>query len=88
MENTITIQREEHSRYVYVCGTSPLFSVGDVLAIYEFYHDYEGEMVLGKVKNISFDEDYDDWLYELDDGDFYCENTLLEDEAYRKKNVK
>ena len=86
MENTITIQREEHSRYVYVCGTTPLFSVGNVLAIYEFYDDYEGEMVLGKVKEVSFDEDYDDWVYEFDKGDILDEGSLIQDEAYRKNN--
>lgn len=76
----------EHSRIesVYQCGKKPHWNVGDTLAYYEFYSDREGECVLGKVTNVEFDEKQCDWFYTFEDGSVYDEQSLLEDQTYKK----
>ena len=76
----------EHSyiESVYRCGKKPHWNIGDTLAYYEFYSDREGEYVLGKVTKVKFDEEQCDWFYTFEDGSVYDEQSLLEDETYKK----
>ena len=76
----------EHSciESVYQCGKKPHWNVGDTLAYYEFYSDREGECVLGKVTKVEFDEEQCDWFYTFEDGSVYDEQSLLEDQTYKK----
>lgn len=82
-------EQPEHSiiETIYICGKNPHWSVGDILAYYEFTSDCEGEIVLGKITKVELDEEYDDWLYTFEDGFQYDEESLLNDETY-KKNQK
>lgn len=72
---------------IYHVGSEPRWKVGDVLAIYNFYHDYEGEEELGEIVDIYMDEDNTDWVYVFkggeDDGIMY-EAQLISEEAYKK----
>ena len=63
---------------------NPHWNVGDTLAYYGFYSDREGECVLGKVTNVEFDEEQCDWFYTFEDGSVYDEQSLLEDQTYKK----
>ena len=69
---------------VYQCGKKPHWNVGYTLAYYEFYSDREGECVLGKVTKVEFDEEQCDWLYTFEDGSIYDEQSLLEEQTYKK----
>ena len=69
----------------YKCGKKPHWSIGDTLAYYESCSDREGECVLGKITKVEFDEEQCDWLYTFEDGSVYDEQSLLEDETYKKK---
>ena len=69
---------------VYWCGKKPHWNIGDVLAYYESYSDREGECVLGKVTKVEFDEEQCDWFYTVEDGSVYDEQSLLEDQTYKK----
>lgn len=73
---------------IYHCGTEPMWKIGDVLAVYEFYSDREGEDVYGEVIDVKMDEYDSDWVYTVK-GDFggyeeICENELIREEAYKK----
>ena len=70
---------------IYKCGKKPHWNVGDTLAFYEFYSDREGENILGKVAKVEVNEEVDDWLYTFEDGSIYDEETLLNEETYKKK---
>lgn len=76
----------EHSyiESVYRCGKKPHWNIGDTLAYYEFYSNREGECELGKVIKVKFDEEQCDWFYTFEDGSVYDEQSLLEDETYKK----
>ena len=76
----------EHSciKSVYQCGKKPHWNVGDTLAYYGFYSDREGECVLGKVTKVEFDEEQCDWFYTFEDGSLSDEQSLLEDQTYKK----
>ena len=83
------ISREYH------VGSKPRFEIGDVIAVYEFYADYEGETVYGTITDIKWDEEEEDWMYYFDNATDeegseggYTERYLLEEEAYRKNNRK
>lgn len=88
MGEKITVERQEHSHYFYIRGEKPKFKVGDNLAFYEFYHDYEGEELLGKVKSVELDKEEDDWTYEFENGYWCTERSLIDDEAYIKRENK
>ena len=62
----------------------PHWNVGDTLAYYGFYSDREGECVLGKVTKVEFDKEQCDWFYTFEDGSVYDEQSLLEDQTYKK----
>lgn len=80
------IPKHSYFETIYHCGSEPRWKVGDVLAVYEFYRDYEGEEVFGKVIDVYKDEEDDDWVYvfEGEGGGALCERELVSDEAYRK----
>lgn len=65
----------------YVHGKKPRWSIGDVLAYYICTSNEEGEYTLGKIVNIEFDED---WIYTFEDDNVADEQSLVEDEAYKK----
>ena len=79
-------QQPEHGYFetIYKCGKKPHWNVGDTLAYYGFYSDREGECVFGKVTNVEFDEEQCDWFYTFQDGSVYDEQSLLEDQTYKK----
>lgn len=82
-------QEDEQPEYsfietIYRCGKNPRWNIGDTLAYYEFTSDSEGEFVLGKVTNVEFDKEYEDWLYTFEDGSQYDEESLLSDKTYKK----
>ena len=76
---------QEHGVNKYKRGKEPRWKVGDTLAYYECYNDYEGEVVYGKVTKIELDEDLDDWLYCFDDNCWDSEECMLDNETYRIK---
>lgn len=65
----------------YVHGKKSRWSIGDVLAYYICTSNEEGEYTLGKIVNVEFDED---WIYTFEDGNVADEQSLVEDEAYKK----
>lgn len=79
-------QQPEHDYFetIYKCGKKPHWNIGDTLAYYEFYSDREGECVLGKVTKVEFDEEQCDWFYTFEDGSLSDEQSLLEDQTYKK----
>ena len=70
---------------IYKCGKKPHWNVGDTLAFYEFYSDREGENVLGKVTKVELMKDIEDWFYTFEDGSVWDEESLLNEETYKKK---
>ena len=68
----------------YQYGIKPRWNIGDTLAYYEFYTDREGEYVLGKVTKVDFDKEQCDWFYTFEDGKVSDEQSLLEEETYKK----
>lgn len=88
MAELITIERPENGYFLYIRGEKPRYKVGDNIAYYEFYDDYEGEEPLGKVTSVKFDEDIDDWVYEFEDGYWCPEEELVSNEAYIKREKK
>ena len=79
-------KQPEYSRLetIYQCGKKTHWSIGDTLAYYEFYSDREGECVLGKITKVEFDEEQCDWFYTFEDGSVYDEQSLLENQTYKK----
>lgn len=67
----------------YVHGREPRWSVGDVLAYYICTSNEEGEYLLGKIVNVEFDEE-DGWVYTFEDKSIWDEQSLVEEEAYKK----
>ena len=77
------IPKHSYFEQIYHCGSEPMWKIGDVLAVYEFYSDREGECVYGKITDIKMDEN-EDWLYTFENGEELYENMLISDEAYKK----
>lgn len=67
----------------YVHGKKSKWNVGDVLAQYICTSNEEGEYPLGKITNVEFDEE-DGWIYNFEDGSVWDEQSLVEEEAYKK----
>lgn len=67
----------------YVHGKKPRWSVGDVLAYYICTSNEEGEDILGKIVNVEFDEE-DGWVYTFEDESVRDEQSLVEEETYKK----
>lgn len=67
----------------YVHGKKSKWNVGDVLAQYICTSNEEGEYPLGKITNVKFDEE-DGWVYTFEDGSVWDEQSLVEEEAYKK----
>ena len=81
-------QSEEQPEYgylstEYVHGKKSKWNVGDVLAYYICTSNEEGEYPLGKIVNVKFDEE-DGWVYTFEDGSVWDEQSLFEEEAYKK----
>lgn len=77
------IPKHSYFEHIYHCGSEPMWKIGDVLAAYQFYSDYEGEYMYGKITDIKMDEN-EDWLYTFENGEELYENMLISDEAYKK----
>lgn len=86
VKEVVECKQPEYSYFktTYQCGKKPRWNIGDTLAYYEFYTDREGEHVLGKVTKVDFDKEQCDWFYTLEGGSVYDEQSLLEDETYKK----
>jgi len=69
---------------IYQCGKKPHWNIGDTLAYYESCSDREGMCVLGKITKVDFDEEQCDWIYTFEKGSIYDEQSLLEEQAYKK----
>lgn len=67
----------------YVHGKKSKWNVGDVLAYYVCTSNEEGEYPLGKIVNVEFDEE-DGWVYTFEDESMWDEQSLFEEEAYKK----
>lgn len=80
---TSVIPKHSYFEEIYHCGSEPRWKIGDVLAVYEFYSDYEGEYIYGKITDIKMDET-EDWCYTFENGDMVYENRLISDETYKK----
>lgn len=80
---TPVIPKHSYFEEIYHCGSEPRWKIGDVLAVYEFYSDYEGEYIYGKITNVKMDET-EDWCYTFENGDIVYENRLIRDETYKK----
>lgn len=86
-----TPEQPEHSYFetIYHCGKKPTWKVGDKLAYYELATDAEGECIYGIVAEVHFDEEYEDWCYQLKDYPEYMgdgviyEEELISSKAYR-----
>ena len=74
-----------HFETTYICGSKPHWNVGDILAFYESYSDREGEVLLGEVIDVKFDEEFGDWDYTFKDGYQTFEETLLSEKTYKKE---
>ena len=85
LKDTITINREKNSRFLYICGTEPRYNVGDVLAEYECTTDHEGETVYGEIIEIKFDDYNEDWIYVFDDGTEVHEEYIINRDVYELK---
>ena len=82
-EETPVIPKYSYFEEIYHCGSEPRWKIGDVLAVYEFYSDYEGEYIYGKITDVKMDET-EDWCYTFENGDMVYENRLISDETYKK----
>lgn len=80
---TPEIPKHSYFEQIYHCGSEPRWKIGDVLAVYDFYSDHEGEHIYGKITDIKMDEN-EDWCYTFDNGEVLYENMLISDEAYKK----
>lgn len=80
---TPAIPKHSYFEHIYYCGSEPMWKIGDVLAVYEFYSDHEGEYVYGKITDVKMDEN-EDWCYTFENGEVQYENMLISDEAYKK----
>ena len=80
---TPVIPKHSYFEEIYHCGSEPRWKIGDVLAVYEFYSDYEGEYIYGKITDVKMDET-EDWCYTFENGDMVYENRLISDETYKK----
>lgn len=81
-------EQEEQPEYgylstEYVQGRKSRWNVGDVLAKYICTSNEEGEYPIGKIVNVEFDEE-DGWVYTFEDGSVWDEQSLVEEEAYKK----
>jgi hypothetical protein len=84
METNNEVQKPKHSYFetIYHCGSESMWKVGDILAMYEFYSDREGEHVFGEVINVEMDGD--DWCYTFKNGNIMYEADLISEQTYKK----
>lgn len=66
----------------YVHGKKPRWNVGDVLAYYLCTSNEEGEIVIGKIANVEFDDE-EGWIYTFEDEGASDEQSLIEEGAYK-----
>lgn len=81
-----TMQEQPEYGYLsteYIHGKKSRWSVGDVLAYYICTSNEEGEYLLGKIVNVEFDKE-DGWVYTFEDGSTWDEQSLVEEETYKK----
>lgn len=81
-------EQEEQPEYgylstEYVQGRKSRWNVGDVLAKYICTSNEEGEYPIGKIVNVEFDEE-DGWVYTFEDESAWDEQSLVEEEFYKK----
>ncbi len=66
----------------YIQGRKSRWNVGDVLAQYICTSNEEGEYPIGKIVNVEFDEE--GWVYTFEDESVWDEQSLVEEEVYKK----
>lgn len=66
----------------YVHGKKPRWNVGDVLAYYLCTSNEEGEIVIGKIANVEFDDE-EGWIYTFEDEGASDEQSLTEQGVYK-----
>lgn len=66
----------------YVCGKKSRWNVGDILAYYLCTSNEEGEMVIGKIVNVEFDDE-EGWIYTFEDEGTSDEQSLIEQGVYK-----
>jgi len=80
--------RQEQPEYgylstMYINGKKSIWNVGDTIAYYLCTSDEEGEIILGKITKVDFNND-EGWVYTFEDEDMWNEEELVEKEAYKK----
>lgn len=87
--NDVKIPKHSYFEEIYHVGSEPIWKIGDTLAAYEFYSDYEGTHIYGEIVDIKMDEEYGDWVYFFKKGEDsdnkIFESELIREEAYRYK---
>ena len=88
LDTIVSLQKEEQPEYgylstEYVHGKKSRWNVGDVLAQYVCTSNEEGEYPIGKIINVEFDEE-DGWVYTFEDESVWDEQSLVEEEFYKK----
>ena len=76
----------EHGCHQWCMGEKPRWNVGDYIAHYECYSDYEGESFYGEIIRIEKDDEYGDWLYIFKDKDgeyAASEESMCDEECYK-----
>lgn len=87
MKDFLEAQRiPEHGCYQWRRGKEPRWKVGNILAYYERYSDYEGEQILGEIIKIEYDDYLNDWTYyfkdyKVEDGEYWRPEESLFDEG-------
>lgn len=81
---TYTIERTEHSRFVYIPGLKPVYKVGDHIFENDIDEDAASTYDLGCITKVEFDRVADDWVYTFEDGGEYCEEQMLDGTYYKK----
>lgn len=66
----------------YVHGKKSRWNVGDVLAYYLCTSNEEGEIVIGKIVNVEFDDE-EGWIYTFEDEGASDEQSLMEQGVYK-----
>lgn len=79
--------RQEQPEYgylstMYIDGKKARWNVGDTIAYYLCTSDEEGEIPLGKITKVDFNDD-EGWVYTFEDESMWAEEDLYKERAYQ-----
>ena len=79
--------QQEQSEYgylstTYIHGKKARWNVGDTLAYYLCTSDEEGEIIIGKITKVEFNNEYG-WVYTFEDESAWDEQSLVEEGVYK-----